>query len=53
MEIKKAKNPDEPDKNFSVLDRLGLDVMPGLVLCMADELFPISRSAWLCPVTLI
>ncbi len=50
MEIKKAKNPSDPDSNFSVLKRLGLEVMPGLVMCMADELFPINRQAWLCPV---
>ncbi len=53
MEIKNAKNPSEPNKNFSALDKLGLDVMPGLVLCMTDELFPLSRKAWLCPVTMI
>lgn len=53
MEVKKAKNPSEADKNFAVLSSLGLDVMPGLVLCMADELFPLNQNAWLCPVTLI
>ncbi len=50
IEIKKAKNPSEPDRNFSVLKNLGLEVMPGLILSMADEFFPINRSAWLCPV---
>jgi uncharacterized protein len=50
MEIKKAKDPSDPDRNFSVLRNLGLDVMPGLVLCMADEFFPINRGAYLCPV---
>lgn len=53
MEIKKAKNPSAPDKNFAVLKSLGLEVMPGLILCMADELFPINRDAWLCPVTMV
>lgn len=50
MEIKKAKNPTDPDRNFSVLKNLGMDVMPGLILSMADEFFPINREAWLCPV---
>ncbi len=50
MEIKKAKDPSEPDRNFSVLRNLGLEVMPGLILCMADEFFPINRGAYLCPV---
>ena len=53
IEIKKSKTPSEPDKNFSVLDKLGLKVMPGLVMCMADELFPLNRNAWLCPISLI
>lgn len=53
MEIKKAKNPSSPDKNFGVLDKFGFKVMPGLILCTADELFPINRSVWLCPVSLI
>ena len=50
MEIKKAKNPSSPDRNFSVLKNLGLEVMPGLILSMADEFFPINREAWLCPI---
>lgn len=53
IEIKKFKTPSEADKNFSVLDKLGLKVMPGLVLCMADEFFPIKREVWLCPITMI
>ena len=53
IEIKKAKTPFEPDRNFSVLDKLGLKVMPGLVLCMADEFFPLKRDLWLCPITKI
>ena len=50
MEIKKAKNPSSPDRNFSVLKNLGLEVMPGLILSMADEFFPINREEWLCPI---
>ena len=53
IEIKKSKSPSEPDKNFPVLEKLGLQVMPGLILCMADEFFPINRNAWLCPITKI
>lgn len=53
VEIKKAKTPSEADKNFKVLERTGLNVIPGLVLCMADELFPIKRDLWLCPISLI
>ena len=53
MEIKKAKTPSDPDKNFSVLGKLGLEVKPGLIICMADEFFPLKRDTWLCPVTMI
>lgn len=53
IEIKKGKSPSQPDKNFSVLKNLGLETSPGIILCMADELFPLNRNAWLCPVTKI
>lgn len=53
IEIKKAKNPTDGDKNFPVLKKLNLEIMPGLIICASDELFPLSRDAWLCPVTLI
>lgn len=53
MEIKKAKNPSDPDRNFDVLEKFGMEVKPGLILCMADELFPLHRNAWLCPVSKI
>ena len=53
MEIKKAKTPSDPDKNFSVLGKLGLEVKPGLIICMADEFFPLKRDVWMCLVTMI
>ncbi len=53
IEIKKNKYPSEPDKNFSVLKHFNLKVMPGIVICLADELTPYNRNCWLCPVTLI
>ena len=53
IEIKQAKMPTSPDKNFTVLDKLGLKIMPGLILCMTNELFPISKNVYLCPISLI
>ncbi len=53
IEIKKAKNPADGDKNFPVLKKLNLEILPGLIICASDELFPLSRDAWLCPVTMI
>ena len=53
IEIKKGKNPSKPDKNFNVLNKFNINVKPGLIICMADELFPINKNAWYCPVGLI
>ena len=50
VEIKKAKMPNHADKNFSVLRKLKMDVQPGVILCMADEMLPYSREAWYFPV---
>lgn len=53
IEIKKAKAPLHADKNFGVLSKLGLEVQPGLIMCMADELIPYNREAWYCPISLL
>ena len=53
IEIKKAKSPSDADKNFSVLKKLNIQIKTGLVLCMADELVPFNKDAWLCPISLI
>lgn len=53
VEIKKAKMPNHADKNFSVLGKLKMDVQPGVILCMADELLPYNRDTWFFPVTAI
>lgn len=53
IEIKKSKNPADPDKNLSALDKFGMEVKPMLILCMANELIPYNRTAWLCPVSVL
>ena len=53
IEIKKSKEPSKPDKNFGVLQQFKLDVQPGLILCMSDELIPYNRESWYCPVSVI
>lgn len=53
IEIKKAKAPEHADRNFTVLNKLKLDVQPGVILCMADEMLPYNRSAWYFPVTAV
>ncbi len=50
IEIKKAKNPSDADKHFKVLEKLGLSVQTGVIICMNDELIPYNRNAWYFPV---
>ena len=47
------KKSAHPDKNFSVLQKLNMDVQPGVVLCRSDELFPYNRDTWFCPVSVL
>lgn len=53
IEIKKSKNPSDPDKNLKALDKFKMEVKPMLVLCMTNELIPYNRDAWLCPISVI
>ena len=53
VEIKKGKEPSKPDKNFGVLQQFKMDVQPGIILCMSDELIPYNRGSWYCPVSVL
>ena len=56
IEVKKAKQPAHADKNFTVLEKLkkaGIEVQPGIILCMSDELIPYNRDAWYCPISIL
>ena len=53
IEIKKGKEPAKPDKNFGVLQQFKMDVQPGIILCMSDELIPYNRGSWYCPVSVL
>ncbi|WP_281550015.1 ATP-binding protein [Murimonas intestini] len=53
IEIKKGKEPSKPDKNFGVLSQFKMDVQPGIILCMSDELIPYNRGSWYCPVSVL
>lgn len=53
IEIKKGKEPSKPDKNFGVLQQFKMDVQPGIILCMSDELIPYNRESWYCPVSVL
>ena len=51
IEIKKAKIPSHADQNFSVLKKLGMEIQPGIILCMTEEMLPYNRDVWLYPVS--
>ena len=53
IEIKKGISPNNPDKNFAVLNKYSNDIATGIVICMTEKLQPINRNCWLCPVTLL
>ena len=53
IEIKMSKSPSNPNKSLSVLNKFGMEIKPGLVICMTDELFPNSSDSWLCPIGLL
>lgn len=53
IEIKKGKTPSNANKNFSVLNKFEQKKYPGLIICMANELFPINNTAWYCPIDII
>lgn len=53
IEIKKAKTPSNPDRHLSVLEKFGLQIKPMIVMCMADNVLPLNRNCWLCPVSKI
>ena len=53
IEIKKSKDPSKPDKNFGVLNKFGLQIKPGIVICMNNIVFPLNKQCYLVPVSLL
>ena len=50
IEIKKTSNPGrDAVKHFSVLEKLGLGIGPGAVICLANERLPITASVECIP----
>lgn len=50
IEIKKGKEPSQPGRNFSVLKKFKMDIQPGIILCMSDDMIPYNREIWYYPV---
>ena len=53
IEIKKGVNPSSPDKNFSVLNKFGKKVFPGIIIDSKDKIFKINDNAYEIPIKLI
>jgi predicted AAA+ superfamily ATPase len=52
IEIKKTTAPSKRDiRHFSVLDKLGVPVGPGTVLCLSKTVMPITDTVWAIPVS--
>ena len=49
MEIKKSSSPNRPTKNWDVLDKYGLPILPGLVIDTTDVIRPINDVAYAFP----
>lgn len=51
VEIKKKSNPDKGDiKNFNVLEKAGLKVGNGAVVCLCETYLPITQNVSMIPV---
>jgi len=54
IEIKKSASPKKDAiKHFRVLDKSGVNVGTGAVICMARDLVPLDKDNWLVPVWLL
>lgn len=54
IEIKKSMNPKESTiKNFNVIEKFGIDIGNGGVICLTSELFPIDQKNYMIPLELI
>jgi predicted AAA+ superfamily ATPase len=54
LEFKKTASPGKGDvRNFRGLEKLGLPIGPGGVICLAEKPLPLTPSAWAIPVAAI
>ncbi|RRD69728.1 MULTISPECIES: ATP-binding protein [unclassified Desulfovibrio] len=54
LEIKKTASPDKRDiRHFAVLEKLGMPVGMGGVICLADQALPLDKTAWSVPASWI
>jgi predicted AAA+ superfamily ATPase len=54
IEIKKSANPKkDAGRHFSVLEKTGKKSADGSIICMSDDMIPITKENWAVPVWLI
>lgn len=53
IEIKKGIAPKKATKNFGVLDKYKLNILPGLVIDCCDKIRPISDISYFVPIHLL
>ncbi len=53
IEIKKSTSPTRSTKNFNVLEKYKLDILPGLVIDTCDKIRAINGQAYAFPVYLL
>ena len=53
IEIKKSTSPNKPTKNFDILEKYKLNIMPGLVIDTCDKIRVINEKAFAFPVYLL
>ena len=54
LEFKKSASPGKGDvRNFRGLEKLGLPIGPGGVICLAEKPLPLTPSAWAIPIAAI
>ena len=53
IEIKKNKTPNHPDKNFAALEKFKLNIKPGLIFCLTEEIMPYNKKCWYIPISVI
>jgi predicted AAA+ superfamily ATPase len=54
IEIKKSANPNKnAGHHFSVLKKVDIETTKGSIICMSDDMVPITNENWAVPVWLI
>ena len=54
IEIKKGMNPKNSSiKNFNVLEKFGMNIGNGGIICLTNEIFPINDKNYLIPIEYI